>query len=80
MRILRNLCRATLLGAGIMSLGVAIAGDSNSRLITYQNEGESLFALSLLPNTPADNVSRKFAIAIVVDTSASQSGSYRSDS
>jgi hypothetical protein len=63
-----------------MSLGVAIAGDSNSRLITYQNDGESLFALSLLPNTQADTATRKLAIAIVVDTSASQSGSYRSDS
>ena len=50
-----------------------------NRLVTYQDEGKTLFALSLLPT---HEFAAKSApqVAVVVDTSASQNGDFRTDS
>ena len=80
-----RLFRATLssaLGLGlVVGSGLnAISSESiNNRLVTYQDDGKTLFALSLLPTQElaAKSMPR---VAVIVDTSASQNGDYRTDS
>ena len=50
-----------------------------SRLVTYDDSGRTLFALSLLPGELGQE-DRAARVAVVVDTSASQNGDYRSES
>ena len=84
-KILKRLFSATLssvLGLGLI-VGTGLSAYSteakNSRLVTYQEEGKTLFALSLLPTQEFDAKNSPH-VAVVVDTSASQNGDFRSDS
>ena len=78
MRLFPCVSRAFLTG---LLLSVPAFGDEpKSRLITYQDADQTLFALSLKPSAGAPNAVVASKIAIIVDTSATQSGSYRSDS
>ncbi|MBW8885173.1 MAG: hypothetical protein JF612_10460, partial [Planctomycetia bacterium] len=65
----------------VMALWVALvataSGQSpNARLGTYEKNGQSYFALSLLSQAGADSA-QKNEVVILVDTSASQAGRYR---
>lgn len=53
--------------------------ESRSRLVTYTSEDKTLFALSLLPEAMI-SASSGARVAVIVDTSASQNGDYRTDS
>src|SRR5690349_21238430 len=66
------------LAAALVALGVASAQAQSgaSRLATYTKDGQSYFALSLLPTLKADPA-QKNDVVILVDTSASQAGQYR---
>ena len=72
--------KATL-AASLFSAGILIgtcsrseAGESaNQRMVTFASEDQTLFALSLVPNKEL-TASTNVRVAIVVDTSASQSG------
>ena len=78
MRLFPCVSRAFLTG---LLLGTpAFCDEATSRLITYQDADQTLFALSLKPTASAPNAVVASRIAIIVDTSATQSGSYRSDS
>lgn len=78
MRLFPCVSRAFLTG---LLLSVPAFGDEpKSRLITYQDADQTLFALSLKPSAGVPNAVVASKIAIIVDTSATQSGSYRSDS
>ncbi|HUP79592.1 MAG TPA: vWA domain-containing protein, partial [Pirellula sp.] len=84
-KIQKRFCSAILasvLGLGLI-VGTGLSADStdamNSRLVTYQEEGKTLFALSLLP-TQEFEAQNSPHVAVVVDTSASQNGDFRSDS
>ena len=78
--------KATL-AASLFSAGILIgtcsrseAGESASqRMVTFASEDQTLFALSLVPNKEL-TASTNVRVAIVVDTSASQSGDFRTDS
>jgi hypothetical protein len=78
MRLFPCVSRAFLTG---LLLSVPAFGDEpKSRMITYQDADQTLFALSLKPSAGAPNAVSASKIAIIVDTSATQSGPYRSDS
>ena len=51
----------------------------NNRLVTYQDDGKTLFALSLLPTQDLAAKSSP-RVVLIVDTSASQNGDFRTDS
>ncbi|MFM8214979.1 MAG: FecR domain-containing protein, partial [Pirellula sp.] len=70
---------ASNLAQAFDSQGVTQALSKASRLATYQSEGKTLFALSLLSGQAAESkVAPK--VAVIVDTSASQNGVYRRES
>ncbi len=54
-------------------------GTDAARMATYDSAGETSFALSISPQV-TDGPQRASDIVIYVDTSASQSGAYKSDS
>src|SRR5262245_7050625 len=56
----------------------AWAASPTSRLGTYEKNGQSYFALSLMPQAAADPA-QKNEVVILVDTSASQAGRYRAE-
>ncbi len=81
----KRLFRATLssvIGLGLV-VGTGLSAFSseaiNNRLVTYQDDGKTLFALSLLPTQELATKSSP-RVALIVDTSASQNGDFRTDS
>ena len=73
---------SSVLGFGVVlgtALPVPAADAMSNRMVTYKGEGRTLFALSLLPTKPLP-VLQTSRVAIVVDTSASQNGDFRTDS
>jgi hypothetical protein len=65
--------------AGPMSLASDDVMAKASRMATYDDQGKTLFALSVVPGAiGSESVDPN--VAIVVDTSASQNGDYRSES
>ncbi len=54
------------------------AASPSGRLGTYEKNGQSYFALSLMPQAAADPA-QKNEVVILVDTSASQAGRYRAE-
>src|SRR5262245_17397750 len=56
----------------------AWAASPTSRLGTYEQNGQSYFALSLMPQAAADPA-QKNEVVILVDTSASQAGRFRAE-
>ena len=81
----KRLFRATLssvLGMGLVvgtGLSVFSSEAINNRLVTYQDDGKTLFALSLLPTQELSPKSSP-RVVVIVDTSASQNGDFRTDS
>jgi Mg-chelatase subunit ChlD len=81
----KRLFSATLSSA--LSLGLVVGTGLSAysteaiknRLVTYQDDGKTLFALSLLP-TQEFAAKSSPQVAVVVDTSASQNGDFRTDS
>ena len=62
------------------SSGSELFGDTDqARLATYDNAGETHFALSILPKNVSEN-QRASDIVVYVDTSASQAGVFKRDS
>src|SRR5262245_41628940 len=75
----RMLARLTIVPALVLSLASANAAQSaNARFGTYEKDGQTYFALSLLPQIAADP-SQQNEVVILVDTSASQAGRYRAE-
>ncbi len=73
---------STVFGLGLVvgaGFPAKAADEAQSRLVTYQDQGKTLFALSLKPTVEfaAKDSPR---VAVVVDTSASQNGDFRADS
>jgi Mg-chelatase subunit ChlD len=56
----------------------ALSATPDSRLGTYEKNGQTFFALSLLPQAAADPA-QKNDVVVLVDTSASQAGRYRAE-
>src|SRR5262245_14603305 len=65
-------------GWALIVTASAAAQSANARLGTYEKEGHEYFALSLLPQVAADP-SQQNEVVVLVDTSASQTGRYRSE-
>ena len=65
-----------VVGTGLLAFATEV---KSNRLVTYQDEGKTLFALSLMP-TQEFVAKNSPHVAVVVDTSASQNGDFRSDS
>lgn len=59
--------------------GLFESGDDEPRMATYDNAGETHFALSITPQVAADS-QRASDVVVYVDTSASQSGAFKRDS
>src|SRR6266850_4562067 len=59
-------------------VSAASAQSANARLGIYEKSGQEYFALSLLPQVAADP-GQKNEIVILVDTSASQAGRFRTE-
>jgi uncharacterized protein with von Willebrand factor type A (vWA) domain len=75
----RMLARLTMIPALVLSLASAQAAQTaNSRLATYEKDGRTYFALSLLPQIAADPAQQN-DVVVLVDTSASQTGRYRAE-
>src|SRR5437867_6413864 len=68
------LVTALCFGVGATTLAQSAGG----RLGTYEKNGQSYSALSLLPQSAADPA-QKNEVVILVDTSASQAGRYRAE-
>ena len=66
---------ASLLVVAVAAATVASAADS-ARLITYENEGNSAYALSLSADVPQPRTPST-SVVVLFDTSASQTGAYR---
>nr|MCU0720468.1 VWA domain-containing protein [Pirellula sp.] len=79
MRKFSSISRVVCLGAGLWLGSPLYAFENSSRLLTYKDRDQTLFALSLATDA-ATSPRAQLRVAILVDTSASQSGSYRSDS
>ena len=60
------------------SLGMFVPGNDEPRLATYDQAGETHFALSV--PSKADAQSRASDIVVYIDTSASQTGAFKRDS
>ncbi|HMC11775.1 MAG TPA: hypothetical protein VKH44_10810, partial [Pirellulaceae bacterium] len=75
----RTVTRLTLALALTLGLSAsALAESAGARLGTYEKSGQGFFALSLMPQEKAD-AAQKNEVVILVDTSASQAGRYRSE-
>ena len=68
-----------VIGTAFLEPMVSAAENSTNRLVTYKDEGRIHFALSLLATKDLTPVGSPL-VAVVVDTSASQSGDFRADS
>jgi len=68
------LTATTLLTANFAANHLAAA--ESARLITYQQEGQTFYALSLMPEVERKQAESS-AIVVLMDTSASQQGAYR---
>ncbi len=79
MRKFSSISRVVCLGAGLWLGAPLFAFENSSRLLTYKDRDQTLFALSLATDA-ATNPRAQLRVAILVDTSASQSGAYRTDS
>lgn len=80
MRLFLGMNRALLLGVGLLWSCSALAADQSSRMLTFEDRGQTHFALSLTTSQLEAVPGKAKRVAVVVDTSASQSGTYRSDS
>jgi hypothetical protein len=79
MRKFSRVSRAAALGVGLLCGVPTYAYENSSRLLTYTDRDQTYFALSLatdLVTAPRSDLK----VAVLVDTSASQSGAFRSDS
>src|SRR5437868_249850 len=63
---------------GLALCTTAAAKSPDARLGTFEKNGQTYFALSLLPQSAADPA-QKNEVVILVDTSASQAGRYRAE-
>ncbi|MFM8398410.1 MAG: VWA domain-containing protein, partial [Pirellula sp.] len=70
---------ASGVAGGWDSQGASQALTKSSRLATYENDGKTLFALSLVSGTVLESKSAP-RVAVIIDTSASQNGAYRRES
>src|SRR5438045_2683760 len=73
--------RAVALSALILSIaGLSASAAETSRLATYESKtGETYFALSIAPTSPLP-VADSRDVVVLIDTSATQSGQYRTQS
>ena len=59
--------------------GIFVSSTDEPRMATYDNAGETHFALSITPQTAVDS-QRASDVVVFIDTSASQSGAFKRDS
>src|SRR5262245_15028534 len=74
----RKFAWLTAIAAALVVEATASGQSGSARLATYEKSGQEYFALSLMPPVAADPT-QKNDVVILVDTSASQAGRYRSD-
>src|SRR5262245_59012685 len=74
----RKFAWLTAIAAALVVQATAWGQAGSARLGTYEQDGQEVFALSLVSPVAADPT-QKNDVVILVDTSASQTGRYRAD-